>query len=44
MINLVILFVTVLLASSLKYVHDQAVRNASPAKAAATLPGVTADR
>jgi hypothetical protein len=44
MINLVILFVTVLLASSLKYVHDQAVRNASPARAAATLPGVTADR
>jgi hypothetical protein len=35
MINLIILFITVLLASSLKYVHDQAVRNASPAKPAA---------
>src|SRR3954469_24146114 len=31
MINLIILFITVLLASSLKYVHDQAVRSAVPA-------------
>src|SRR4051812_36473375 len=38
MLNLVILFITVLLASGLKYVHDQAVRNAAPAKPAASNP------
>ncbi|MDB5323699.1 MAG: hypothetical protein JWN40_5330 [Phycisphaerales bacterium] len=37
MINLVILFITVLLASALKYVHDQALRN-HPAKTATTHP------
>jgi uncharacterized membrane protein len=47
MINLIILFITVLLASSLKYVHDQAVRNAPPpAKPAAVNPSaiVSAER
>jgi len=45
MINLVILFITVLLASSLKYVHDRAVRGAPPAKAATLNPAtVSADR
>jgi uncharacterized membrane protein len=37
MINLVILFITVLLASSLKYVHDQALRN-QPPKSVTTHP------
>src|SRR5258706_5008073 len=37
MINLIILFITVLLASSLKYVHDQAIRN-QPPKSATTDP------
>jgi uncharacterized membrane protein len=39
-INLIILFITVLCASSLKYVHDRAVRNPAPAKTATTQAGI----
>ena len=44
MINLIILFITVLLASSLKYVHDRAVRKAPTDATATTQPATAAAR